>query len=110
MSAVGNQLIRNIRRTGIHRRKGINRMTEIDPAPPRGQDWWHTVYGPMDPMAAQYLAVTWRRAQHGQLCPYYTIATGTPYDCDCWHRGQAIVAASLLRDAHRDGRWENGHV
>lgn len=82
-------------------------MSELDPVPPTtgAREWWHSVYGPMDPLAAQYLAVTWRRTQHGQQCPFYT-HDGTPYDCDCWHRAQAICAAALLR-LWAESQWAN---
>jgi len=82
-------------------------MSELDPVDgmPVGHErgWWDAVYGPLDPLGAQWLEVTWRRVQHGRCCPCLT--NGTPYDCTCWHRAQAIVAASLLRDEIRDGRW-----
>jgi hypothetical protein len=81
-------------------------MSELDPIPtPPVREWWHSVYGPMDPDAARYLAITWKRSQHAETCPFS--GGGTPYDCDCWRRAQAICAAELLRDAQRTGRWGN---
>lgn len=83
-------------------------MSELDPVPPStgAREWWHSVYGPMDPLAAQLVAVMWQRKEHGQQCPFYTHA-GTPYDCDCWHRARAIVASMLIRDMQREHRWAN---
>jgi len=114
MRGPGNQLVRQVRRTGIHRRKGAAvHMSEIMapiPTPAReGWRWWHDVHGPVDPLAAQYLAVTWPRNDHAPYCRFSADNT-TPYDCDCVRRAQAIVAATLLRDARREGRWENGYV
>jgi len=82
-------------------------MSELDPVPPStgAREWWHSVYGPMDPLAAQLVAVMWQRKEHGESCPF--LWGGTPYDCDCWHRARAIVASGLIRDMQHEGRWAN---
>ena len=81
-------------------------MSEVDPLTPAEPPhrWWHDEYGPMDPLAAQYLVVTWPSDNHDPRCPFGRSLT--PYDCACVRRAQAIVAASLLR-RWDEGRWAN---
>lgn len=82
-------------------------MSEVDPLTPAEPPhrWWHDEHGPMDPLAAQYLAVTWPCNNHDPRCPFGS-GSVTPYECACVRRAQALVAASLLRH-WREGQWAN---